>query len=84
MANRNVGKQVVDFLTNCTDAFHTVAHIEKKLASFNFETLNEVKEWSNLKRGGQYIVKRNSSSICMFAIGEKYQPGNGIKLLSGN
>ena len=83
MASKSVGKQVIDFLSKCTDPFHTVAHVEATLAASRFVSLIENEEWTDLKRGGHYMVKRNSSSICMFSVGEKYKPGNGIKMISG-
>jgi len=41
-----------------------------------YTRLSERDEWT-LTPGGKYFFTRNMASIVAFAVGEKYQPGNG-------
>ena len=86
MAGEAAGKRVIDFLTKCTDPFHTVSEVSKRLTGSGFVHMPEQSVWTKgaLQRGGKYFVTRNGSCLCAFVVGSKYQPGNAMKMVSGN
>jgi len=48
-----------------------------------YTRLSERDEWT-LTPGGKYFFTRNMSSIVAFAVGEKYQPGNGFNIIGAH
>lgn len=61
-------QELRDFLDNSPSAFHSVSQIREKLFSNNFEELTEGSRW-NLRKGSNYFVTRNNSSVIAFKIG---------------
>jgi len=55
----------------------------RRLASVGFQKLSEKQEWK-LKPGGRYYFTRNLSTIVAFAVGAKYQPGNGLHMIGAH
>ena len=53
------------------------------LTEAGFTRLSERDEWA-LKPGGRYFFTRNMSSIVAFAVGEKYEPGNGFNIIGAH
>ena len=44
------------------------------------QEISERDAWE-LKPGGKYFFTRNMSALCAFAVGAKYQPGNGFVIV---
>ena len=55
----------------------------RRLSAVGFQKLSEKQEW-NLKPGGRYYFTRNLSTIVAFAVGAKYQPGNGLHMIGAH
>lgn len=55
----------------------------RRLAAVGFQKLSEKQEWK-LKPGGRYYFTRNLSTIVAFAVGAKYQPGNGLHMIGAH
>ena len=55
----------------------------KRLAAVGFEKLSEKQTWS-LRPGGRYYFTRNLSTIVAFAVGSKYEPGNGFHMIGAH
>lgn len=55
----------------------------RRLAAAGFQKLSERQEWS-LKPGGRYYFTRNLSTVVAFAVGAKYQPGNGLHMIGAH
>lgn len=53
------------------------------LSAVGFQKLSEKQEWK-LKPGGRYYFTRNLSTIVAFAVGAKYQPGNGLHMIGAH
>ena len=62
---------VVDYLNAAQSAFHCVSEVTARLVKHGFEVLDERKAWT-IKPNGKYIVTRNGSSLCAFAVGGKF------------
>lgn len=59
---------LLQFLASSPSPFHAISSIEKQLISRGFVRLFEKQIWS-VKKGGNYYVIRNGSSIIAFTIG---------------
>lgn len=66
-------KDMLSFIDLSPTAFHTVKNIESVLCENGFSSLSECEKWK-IEKGGKYYVKRNSSSIIAFEIGELGAP----------
>lgn len=73
--------EFVKFVDAACTPFHAVYHVKDMLLRANYRQLNEGKVWPALERGGRYFVTRNDSSIVAFALGGKFDPANGIKIV---
>lgn len=60
-----------------------VEEASRRLAAVGFQKLSEKQEWK-LKPGGRYYFTRNLSTIVAFAVGAKYQPGNGLHMIGAH
>ena len=80
-------KTIDDFLNflnvSCT-AFHAVEEVGRRLSEKGFAKLNERERWSKIVPGGKYFFTRNGSSIVAFAVGKKYEPGNGVVMIGAH
>lgn len=63
-------QNLIKFINDSTDAYHTVYTITQKLKSQGFIELCECEKW-DIKSGGKYYVVRNQSSIIAFKMPEK-------------
>lgn len=60
-------KNLINFISECPDCFHTANAICKKLRENGYTELFETKD-NNIKRGGKYFIVRNMSSVIAFRI----------------
>jgi len=78
-----VAEDLVDYLNNSWTPFHATAESARMLAAAGYKRLSERDEWK-LEPGGKYYFTRNMSSIVAFAVGDKYQPGNGFNIIGAH
>ena len=57
-------KNLIDFISECPDCFHTANAICKKLRENGYTELFETKD-NNIKRGGKYTVLRNKVGVAV-------------------
>ncbi|CAF0778431.1 unnamed protein product [Adineta ricciae] len=69
----------LQFINKSPTAFHCVDLVKKTLTSSGFKELRESEQW-NIEPMGKYFVIKNGSCIAAFAVGGKYQNGNGFAL----
>ncbi len=74
---RLLRNQCSQLLAHCCDVPSAAEEASRRLASVGFQKLSEKQEWK-LQPGGRYYFTRNLSTIVAFAVGAKYQPGNGL------
>jgi aminopeptidase I len=63
--------------------FHAVDAVAKDLEKDGYKKLSERDAW-DLKTGGKYYVDRNGTSLIAFAIGDRYEAGNGAAIVAGH
>ena len=56
----------------------------KRLKAAGFQKLSERSPWKGLKTGGKYYFTRNASTIVAFAVGSKYEAGNGFHMIGAH
>ncbi|XP_024535841.1 probable aspartyl aminopeptidase isoform X2 [Selaginella moellendorffii] len=71
------------FLNASWTPFHATMEAKKLLLDAGFLQLNEEDEWS-IEPGGRYFFTRNMSTLVAFAIGQKYQTGNGFHVVAAH
>lgn len=73
------------FIDGSPDPFHVTDNLGKRLKGAGFTEINERDPWSGLlKPGGRYYYARDRTTFVAFTVGEKYQPGNGFKVLGAH
>jgi aminopeptidase I len=76
-------KSFTDFMTANPTVFHAVDAVAKDLEKDGYKKLSERDAW-DLKTGGKYYVDRNGTSLIAFAIGDRYEAGNGAAIVAGH
>lgn len=56
----------------------------RRLTAAGFQKLSERQPWARLKRGGRYYFTRNASTIVAFAVGARYEAGNGFHMVGAH
>ncbi|GAB2286945.1 hypothetical protein Dimus_021333 [Dionaea muscipula] len=79
----SIVSELLDYLNESWTHFHATAEAKRQLLDAGFHLLNENEEW-DLKPGGRYFFTRNMSSLVAFAIGEKYDIGNGFHVIAAH
>lgn len=64
---QETAKELIQFIEKSTTCFHAVAAMKEILEKEGFKELREEDKWE-VKRGGNYYVTRNDSSIIAFAV----------------
>ena len=84
-AGKQMAQKMVAFINQSPSAFHAVEQCRKRLEECGFQRLSEKQSWvGKLQANGRYYFTRNNSSIVAFAIGGKYQPQNGFKIIGAH
>lgn len=80
-------KRCIDFIDSSPEPYHCVSVIVGKLKQQGFQELDESTPWQKTKsisRGGKYFFTRNDATIVAFTVGEKFEPGNGFKVIGAH
>ncbi|CAO1633859.1 unnamed protein product [Parajaminaea phylloscopi] len=74
----STARDFLKYVDSATDPFHAVESSRILLEAAGFKKLKESEQWDHhLHRGGRYYYTRNGSALVAFAVGEKYEPGQG-------
>ncbi|KAI5067876.1 hypothetical protein GOP47_0016221 [Adiantum capillus-veneris] len=82
-ADASIVSDLLAFLNESWTPFHATAEAKQLLLAAGFQLLREEDEWK-LIPGGRYFFTRNMSTIVAFAVGQKYQPGNGFHVIAAH
>lgn len=80
---RKFARPFCKFLTNNPTVYHAAAAVASELETAGYTKLSTRHAW-DLKKGGKYFLERNGSGLIAFAIGEDYEPGNGVAMIAGH
>lgn len=89
-AAEDVPAAAVDFLKFVDESpspFHATASAVRRLEADGFVRLSEAEPWvwgGNVKPQGRYYVTRNGTALFAFAVGGKFEPGNGFSLVAAH
>jgi len=78
----NQAHDLLAFINNSPSPFHAVQSIKQRLGKAGFQEIKERNDWASICRpGGRYFLTRNASTVCAFAIGKDWKPGNPVAMI---
>lgn len=84
LAITGLAPDLVAFINRAWTPFHAVEEASRRLLLNGFQHIQEKDKWETLKPGGKYFFTRNFSTIVAFAIGAKYEAGNGFYMIGAH
>eukprot|EP00009_Paramoeba_aestuarina_P009405 CAMPEP_0201521466 /NCGR_PEP_ID=MMETSP0161_2-20130828/14438_1 /ASSEMBLY_ACC=CAM_ASM_000251 /TAXON_ID=180227 /ORGANISM="Neoparamoeba aestuarina, Strain SoJaBio B1-5/56/2" /LENGTH=461 /DNA_ID=CAMNT_0047920107 /DNA_START=45 /DNA_END=1430 /DNA_ORIENTATION=- len=80
-----LAERFIKFVDASPSPFHAVLAAKQLLETHGFKHLSEKNSWQGLlQQGGKYFFTRNMSTIVAFAVGNKYAPGNGFRIIGAH
>lgn len=77
-----LAQKCCSYLDSSPDPYHVVDTTARELERAGFQELDEAEAYADrVVPGGKYYFTKNKSTIVAFAVGEKYKPGNGFKII---
>ncbi|CCD19410.1 putative Aminopeptidase I zinc metalloprotease (M18) M42 glutamyl aminopeptidase [Trypanosoma vivax] len=81
---QELANDFVGFINKSSTPFHVVEVVSSWLLEAGFARLVEGEKWPETVNGGKYFVTRNDSSVVAFAVGGKFVPENGLKIVGAH
>ncbi|ORX52733.1 peptidase M18, aminopeptidase I [Hesseltinella vesiculosa] len=78
-------QDLLEFINKSPSPFHATHEAVLLLKKAGYQEIKERDNWNSvLKPNGKYYFTRNGSSVVAFAVGGKYQAGEGVSILGAH
>jgi len=83
MEVKSFAREVIEFIDESPSTYHVVKNCSDILDENGFERIMPREKWE-IKRGGKYFLKKSSSTIIAFTVGEDFDVKNGFKIFGAH
>ena len=83
MEVKSFAREVIEFIDESPSTYHVVKNCSDILDENGFERIMPREKWE-IKKGGKYFLKKSSSTIIAFTIGEDFDVKNGFKIFGAH
>ena len=83
MEVKSFAREVIEFIDESPSTYHVVKNCSNILDENGFERIMPREKWE-IKKGGKYFLKKSSSTIIAFTVGEDFDVKNGFKIFGAH
>ena len=83
MEVKSFAREVIEFIDDSPSTYHVVKNCSDILDENGFERIMPREKWE-IKKGGKYFLKKSSSTIIAFTVGEDFDVKNGFKIFGAH
>lgn len=80
---KSFAREVIEFIDESPSTYHVVKNCSDILDENGFERIMPREKWK-IKKGGKYFLKKSSSTIIAFTVGEDFDVKNGFKIFGAH
>ena len=83
MEVKSFAREVIEFIDESPSTYHVVKNCSDIFDENGFERIMPREKWE-IKKGGKYFLKKSSSTIIAFTVGEDFDVKNGFKIFGAH
>ena len=83
MEVKSFAREVIEFIDESPSTYHVVKNCSDILDENGFERIMPREKWE-IKKGGKYFLKKSSSTIIAFTVGENFDVKKGFKIFGAH